>query len=179
MARKNARLGAVRPRSDLSRSRRPPTKLRAGPATSDEACEVDPVWYEFADVRRSHFGVRRCQIDDLDSDSKVTEGRAATEGPAEVTRDQTPLPPALVLPTQTSHLIQVTSKPKPQIPLDECSYCHQKGHWKHSCPNRGQSKGQKGFFSIIFIILGITIAFTEEYPTAFSFLYCFSSTHIQ
>ncbi|GFS42821.1 phosphoenolpyruvate carboxykinase 1 [Actinidia rufa] len=39
----------------------------------------------------------------------------------------------------------VTSKPKPQIPLDECSYCQQKGHWKYSCPNWGQSRGQKDF----------------------------------
>ncbi|GFY80839.1 hypothetical protein Acr_01g0006480 [Actinidia rufa] len=37
--------------------------------------------------------------------------------------------PAPVLPTPASHFIQVTSKPKPQIPLDECIYCHQ----KHSC----------------------------------------------
>ncbi|GFY96739.1 aminopeptidase M1 [Actinidia rufa] len=60
-----------------------------------------------------------------------------------VLRSQTLVPPAPVLPTPASHLIQVTGKPKPQILLDECSYCHQKGHWKHSCPNRGQSKGQK------------------------------------
>ncbi|GFY86442.1 hypothetical protein Acr_05g0000810 [Actinidia rufa] len=58
---------------------------------------------------------------------------------------QTPVSSAPILSTPASHLIQVTSKPKPQIPLDECSYCHQKGHWKYSCPNRGQSKGQKGF----------------------------------
>ena len=57
-----------------------------------------------------------------------------------VPRSQTHVPPVAILPTPASHLIQVTSKPKPQIPLDECSYCHQKGHWKHSCPNRGQSK---------------------------------------
>ncbi|GFZ00642.1 hypothetical protein Acr_14g0002770 [Actinidia rufa] len=56
------------------------------------------------------------------------------------------MPPAPVLPTPASHLIQVTGKPKPQIPLDECNYCHQKGHWKNSCPNRGQSKVQKGFY---------------------------------
>ncbi|GFY85460.1 hypothetical protein Acr_04g0001980 [Actinidia rufa] len=62
-----------------------------------------------------------------------------------VSRSQIPVPPAPILPTPASHLIQITGKPKPQIPLDECSYCHPKGHWKHSCPNRGQSKVQKGF----------------------------------
>ncbi|GFY83189.1 YELLOW STRIPE like 6 [Actinidia rufa] len=60
--------------------------------------------------------------------------------------NQTLVPSALVLPTPTSHLIHVIGKPKPQIPLDECSYCHQKGHWKHSCPNWGQSKAHKGRF---------------------------------
>ena len=57
-----------------------------------------------------------------------------------VSRSQIPAPFAPVLSTPASHLIQVTGKPKPQIPLDECSYCHQKGHWKHSCPNQGQPK---------------------------------------
>ncbi|GFZ14700.1 armadillo/beta-catenin repeat family protein [Actinidia rufa] len=56
----------------------------------------------------------------------------------EISYLQTPVPPSPVLPTPTSHLIHITGKPKPQIPLDECSYCHQKGHWKHSCPNQGR-----------------------------------------
>ncbi|GFS32983.1 hypothetical protein Acr_00g0025720 [Actinidia rufa] len=51
-----------------------------------------------------------------------------------------PVSSILVMPTPASYFIQVTSKLK-----DECNYCHQKHHWKHSCPNRGQSKVQKGF----------------------------------
>ena len=74
--------------------------------------------------------------------SPPTQSMSATSS---VPRIQIIVLPTPVLLTPASHLIQVTGKPKPQIPLDECSYCHQKGHWKHSCPNRGQSKGQKGF----------------------------------
>lgn len=48
---------------------------------------------------------------------------------------------APLLPTPSSHLIQVTSKPKPRVALDECSFCHQKGHWKHACPKLLQMTG--------------------------------------
>lgn len=47
------------------------------------------------------------------------------------------------LPTLASHLVQVTgNKPKPLIAMDECRYCHQKGHWKHACPKHVQPKGR-------------------------------------
>ena len=52
-----------------------------------------------------------------------------------VPRSQIHVPPAHVLLTLASHLIQVIGKPKLQIPLDECSYCS----------NWGKSKGQKSF----------------------------------
>ncbi|GFZ18573.1 remorin family protein [Actinidia rufa] len=41
-----------------------------------------------------------------------------------VPRSQTHVPPAPVVLTPASHLIQILGKPKPQIPLDECNYCH-------------------------------------------------------
>ncbi|GFY83188.1 YELLOW STRIPE like 6 [Actinidia rufa] len=94
-------------------------------------------------------------LEALSSDSEGTESKRKEKrksGRMEEAREwwlekgnQTLVPSALVLPTPTSHLIHVIGKPKPQIPLDECSYCHQKGHWKHSCPNWGQSKAHKGF----------------------------------
>ncbi|XP_058216518.1 uncharacterized protein LOC131327397 [Rhododendron vialii] len=45
-------------------------------------------------------------------------------------------------PTPASHPVQFAAKPRPQIPEDECNYCHQKGHWKHQCPNRPKPKGR-------------------------------------
>ncbi|GMP88280.1 hypothetical protein CsSME_00040319 [Camellia sinensis var. sinensis] len=36
----------------------------------------------------------------------------------------------------------VTGKPKPRVSMDECSFCHQKGHWKHACPKLVQPKGR-------------------------------------
>ncbi|CAL5429371.1 unnamed protein product [Camellia sinensis] len=47
-----------------------------------------------------------------------------------------------LLPTPSSHLFQVTGKPKPRVSMDECSFCHQKGHWKHACPKLLQPKGR-------------------------------------
>ncbi|GMP79422.1 hypothetical protein CsSME_00034974 [Camellia sinensis var. sinensis] len=36
----------------------------------------------------------------------------------------------------------VTGKPKPRVSMDECSFYHQKGHWKHACPKLLQPKGR-------------------------------------
>lgn len=44
--------------------------------------------------------------------------------------------PAPLLSTPASHLTQVSGRSRPSA--DECSYCHQKGHWKHACPKRVQ-----------------------------------------
>ncbi|GMP53535.1 hypothetical protein CsSME_00018972 [Camellia sinensis var. sinensis] len=35
----------------------------------------------------------------------------------------------------------VTGKPKPRVSMDECSFCHQKDHWKHVCSKLVQPKG--------------------------------------
>ncbi|CAH9065527.1 unnamed protein product [Cuscuta epithymum] len=43
---------------------------------------------------------------------------------------------APLLPIPASHQTQVSGRPR--IPVDECGYCHQKGHWKHACPKRVQ-----------------------------------------
>ncbi|XP_028126142.1 uncharacterized protein LOC114322890 [Camellia sinensis] len=48
----------------------------------------------------------------------------------------------LLLPTPPSPLFQVTGKPKHRVSIDECSFCHQKGHWKHACPKLLQPKGR-------------------------------------
>ncbi|XP_028096338.1 uncharacterized protein LOC114296247 [Camellia sinensis] len=47
-----------------------------------------------------------------------------------------------LLPTPSSHLFQVTGKPKPRVSMDEYSFCHQKDHWKHACPKLLQPKGR-------------------------------------
>ncbi|GMP90393.1 hypothetical protein CsSME_00041547 [Camellia sinensis var. sinensis] len=36
----------------------------------------------------------------------------------------------------------VTGKPKCQVSIDECSFCHQKGYWKHACPKLLQPNGR-------------------------------------
>lgn len=53
------------------------------------------------------------------------------------------LAPLLVVPAL--HLIQVIGKPKPQVALDQCSFCRQKGHWKNACPKLLQPKGRNTF----------------------------------
>ena len=60
--------------------------------------------------------------------SPPTQSMSATSS---VPRIQIIVLPTPVLLTPASHLIQVTGKPKPQIPLDECNYCHQNGKSIH------------------------------------------------
>lgn len=42
-----------------------------------------------------------------------------------------PLPCYAVLAAPISSLI---NRPPTRMPFDECSFCHQRGHWKSQCP---------------------------------------------
>ncbi|CAL5443960.1 unnamed protein product [Camellia sinensis] len=44
-----------------------------------------------------------------------------------------------LLSTPPSHQLQATAKPKRgPLGLDECAFCHQRGHWKKNCPKKGR-----------------------------------------
>ncbi|GMP70396.1 hypothetical protein CsSME_00029266 [Camellia sinensis var. sinensis] len=44
-----------------------------------------------------------------------------------------------LLSTPPSHQLQATTKPKRgPLGLDECAFCHQRGHWKNNCPKKGR-----------------------------------------
>ncbi|GMP40762.1 hypothetical protein CsSME_00011086 [Camellia sinensis var. sinensis] len=77
-------------------------------------------------------------VDGAIRDAEETRFKVAHGAPASQSVFVTPL----LLPTPPFHLFQVTGKPKPRVSMDEYSFCHQKGHWKHACPKLLQPKGR-------------------------------------
>lgn len=57
-----------------------------------------------------------------------------------------------------SSIVSYSLYMKAQAPdtIDECSYCHQNGHWKHVCPKRFQPKDEMLIIRLVLQLLGTT-----------------------